>query len=417
MVDISNIKNITVIGAGLMGGYIAQLALLAGFEKVILNDVKPESIEKCLSRIENGAYDEKEGLRAIEAAGKLEDGITTDILLGRLRKELDLTKAVKDADIVIEAVPEDLKLKQEIFEKLGKLAPSHAILASNSSTISITKIAEYSGRPEQVVGMHFFVPLFENRLIELIRGENTSDEVMDTCVALGEKFPCPYFKDKMYVARIEKESPGFIVNRIFSVLGIYLNWLGEQALEKGMTWEDINREVSITGDEMGWIALLDYSGLDIVYDGLSYLHETLTPDIEPHQFLIDLVKSGNLGAKTGKGFLEWPNGKIPKPDKTKKPGSISMTQTGLITIPQLLDALMAIMLNEGCRLLEEGVISGYLVFNKVMAAMKLPSAFSMAKRNYEKWIILLDELAEKTGKNYLKPCKLMKSGDFLNMKK
>ncbi|NVM55203.1 MAG: hypothetical protein HWN66_15970, partial [Candidatus Helarchaeota archaeon] len=96
MVDISNIKNIAVIGAGLMGGYIAQLALLAGFEKVTLNDVKMELIEKCVDRIENGAYEKKEGLRAIESAGKLGEGITTDILLGRLGKEVDLAKAVED---------------------------------------------------------------------------------------------------------------------------------------------------------------------------------------------------------------------------------------------------------------------------------------------------------------------------------
>ncbi|MHA1143814.1 MAG: 3-hydroxyacyl-CoA dehydrogenase family protein [Candidatus Helarchaeota archaeon] len=416
MVDISNIKNFTVIGAGLMGGYIAQLALLAGFEKVTINDIQIESIKKCVSRIVNGAYDEKEGLKAIESAGKLESGLTTDILLKRLKIEMDLAQAVKDADFVIEAVPEDLKLKQEIFKKLGNLAPPHAILASNSSTISITKIGKHSGRPEKVVGMHFFVPLLRNRLVEVIRGKYTSDEVMDTCVTIAEKFPCPYFKEKMYVARIEKESPGFIMNRILSVLSIYLSWLIEQALEKGITFEQLDAYVSIIGNEMGWIALLDYSGLDIIYDGLNYLHEALTPDIEASKFIVERVKSGNLGAKTGKGFLEWTNGKIPKTDKIKKTDLISIEQTGLISIEQLIDALMAIMLNEGCRLLEERVISGYRVFNKVMSAMKLPSAFKMAKRNYEKWIVLLEELAEKTGKNYLKPCKLMKSGEFFNMK-
>ncbi|MFX0138894.1 MAG: 3-hydroxyacyl-CoA dehydrogenase family protein [Candidatus Hodarchaeota archaeon] len=409
MVDINNIKNIAVIGAGLMGGYIAQLALLAGFEKVTLNDVKMESIEKCIDRIENGAYRKNEGLKAIESAGKLGVGITTDILLGRLRKEVDLAKAVEDADFVFEAIPELMKIKQEVFKNLGKYAPAHAILASNTSTLSITKIGEHSGRPEQVVGMHFFVPLFGNRLIELIRGEHTSEEVMNTCIAIGEKFPCPYFKDKMYIVRIEKESPGFIMNRIYGVIGIYFNWLAEQALEKGITWEHLEADVALAGDEMGFITLLDYSGLDVICDSLQYLHEALTPDIEVKKFLVDIVKSGNLGAKTGKGFLNWTNGKIPKIDVTKK--------SGLVKIEELLDSLMAIMLNEGCRLLEEEIISGYSVFNKVMMAMKWPSAFSMAKRNYEKWSILLDELAEKTGKQYLKPCNLMKSGDFLKMRK
>lgn len=409
MADTNNIRNIAVIGSGLMGGYIAQLALLAGFEKVTLNDVKMERIEKCVARIENGAYEKKEGLRAIESVGKLGEGITTNILLGRLRKEIDLAKAVKDADFVFEVVPEIMKLKQEVFNNLGKFAPAHAILASNTSTLSISKIGEHSGRPEQVVGMHFFIPLFGNRLIELIRGKNTSDEVMDTCFALGERFPCPYYKNKMYVVRIEKESPGFIMNRISAVIGIYFNWLAEQALEKGVTWEQLEAEASIGEDAMGFITLLDYSGLDIIYDGLQYLHETLTPDIEAKQFLVDLVQSGNLGAKTGKGFLQWTPGKKPKIDSTKK--------VGLFKVDELLDSLMAIQLNEGCRLLEEGVIPGYSVFNKVMLAMNYPSAFSIAKRNYEKWVLLLEELAEQTGKNYLKACDLMKSGDFIQMRK
>lgn len=409
MVDISNIKNVTVIGAGLMGGYIAELALLAGFEKVTLNDVENESIEKCVDRIENGAYEKKEGLRAIETAGKIKEGLTTDILLRRLVKEVDLVKAVHNADFVFEAVPEVMKIKQGVFQNLGKVAPEHTILASNTSTLSLTKIGEFSGRPEQVVGMHFFVPLFGNRLIELIKGEHTSNEVMDTCAALGEKLPCPYFNDRMFIVRIEKESPGFIMNRTYGAFSIYFNWLADQALEKGTTWEELEADVSITGDEMGIIALFDYSGLDIICDSLTYLHEALTPDIEASKLLVGLVKSGNLGAKTGEGFLKWTNGKIPKIDRTKRPG--------LVKIEELIDTLMAIMLNEGCRLLEEGVISGYSVFSKVMMAMKWPSAFSMARRNYKKWSLLLEELAEKTGKDYLKPCNLLKSGDFLNMKK
>ncbi|NVM56030.1 MAG: 3-hydroxyacyl-CoA dehydrogenase family protein, partial [Candidatus Helarchaeota archaeon] len=283
-------------------GYIAQLALLAGFDKVTINDVKMEPIEKCVGRIENGAYEKKEGLRALESAGKLGDGITADILLGRLEKEIDLAKAVEDADFVFEAVPEIMKIKQEVFRKLGEYAPAHAILASNSSTLSITKIGAHSGRSEQVIGMHFFIPLFGNRLIELIRGKQTSDEVMDTCIAIGEKFPCPYYKNEMYIARIEKESPGFIMNRTFGVLGIYLSWLTEQALEKGIMWEELEAGVAFTGDQMGWIALLDYSGLDIICDSLNYLHEALTPDIEAKRFLLIWLKREILEPKLEKVF-------------------------------------------------------------------------------------------------------------------
>ena len=416
MVNIDNIKNITIIGTGLMGGYIAQLALLAGLEKVTLNDIKKESIEKCLDRIENGAYDEKEGLRAIESARKMADGLTADLLLERLVIEMDLTKAVEDADFIFEVVPEILEIKQELFKKLGDLAPKHAIFASNSSTIDISKIAEYSGRPEQVLGIHLFIPLFGNRLVEVIKGKNTSDEVMNTCIALGEKFPCPYFKGKMYLARVEKAKPGFIMNRILSVLGIYLNWVNAKAIKKGISWEEIDSGVSISGGNMGWLGMLDYSGLDVIHDSLTYLHDALTLDIEVPEFIIESVKSGNLGAKTGKGYFSWPKGRLQKIDKTEQTGASTLEKLGFGDVGEMIEDLMAIMANEGCRLLDEGVVSGYRVLNKVMAAMNLPSAFSMARRNYEKWIIRLERLAEKTGKNYLKPCNLLKSGDFLQMK-
>ncbi|MFX1451774.1 MAG: 3-hydroxyacyl-CoA dehydrogenase family protein [Promethearchaeota archaeon] len=405
MVDIENIKNVTVVGAGLMGAGIAQLALIAGFKKVVLNDIKMEFIERGVKQIEYGAYEKRQGLRALESRGKLGEGITTEALLGRLVKEVDLAKAVEDADFVVEAVPEVMKIKQEVFKKLGKYTPLHAILATNTSTMSITKIGRFSGRPKQVIGMHFNTPLLGNRLIEVIRGQYTSDEVMDACVAFGEKFPCPYFKSKMYVARIEKERPGFIVNRLFCANAIYFNWIATKALEKGIPWEQLDADMAITGKEMGFFEILDYIGLDVICDGIKYLKETLTPDIEAKKFLIDMVKAGNLGAKTGKGFYEWPKGGRPKIDKSKKAGLID------------LEYLMAIQLNEGCRILEEGVVKGYNIINKTIMAIGMPSAFTMAKTNYQKWAKMLEDLAEKTGKNYLKPCALMKSGDFLNMRK
>ena len=400
-----------------MGGYIAQLALLADFERITLHDIKKEAIEKCVDRIENGAYADKEGFRAIEAAGKMGDGLTTDILLRRLVIEMDLKKAVEDADLIFEVVPEILEIKQELFKKLGKLAPKHAIFASNSSTLDITKIAEYSGRLEQVIGIHFFVPLFGNRLVEVIKGKHTSDEVMDTCVAFGEKLPCPYFKEKMYVARVEKESPGFIMNRIFSVLGIYMNWIADKAFKKGISWGEIDSSASmLTGGNMGWVAILDYSGLDIIVDSLKYLHDTLTSDIEIPEYIEEMVKSGNLGAKTGKGFFAWPKCRLQKIDKTEITLAAILEKIDFGDAGSFIGDLMAIGVNEGCRLLDEGVVSDYSVLNKVMAAMNLPAAFSIAKRNYEKWIIRLEQLVEKTGKNYLKPCNLLKSGEFLKMK-
>ncbi len=416
MVSIDDIKNISIIGTGLMGGYIAQLSLLAGFEKVTIYDIKKESIEKCVNRIEHGAYDDKEGFRAIEAAGKMAEGLTTDILLGRLVTETDLEKAVEDADLIFEVVPEIMEIKQEVFKNLGKLAPKHSIFASNSSSFDIGEISKYSGRLEQSVGIHFLIPLFDTRLVEFIKGKHTSDNIMETCIAFCEKLPCPYFKKKMYVARIEKERPGFISIRMFSVLGIYLNWFIEIANEKGITFEEIESAASIImGGDMGFFALLDYSGLDIILDSMNYMHDTLTSDIEAPEFVKSSVKAGNLGAKTGKGYFSWPNGRLQKIEKEVNLQDL-LIKAEISSAETLLDEVMAITANEGCRLLEEGVVSGYSVVNRALAARGLPSGFGMAKRKYKAWTILLEQLAEKTGKDYFKPCEMFSSGKFVEMR-
>ncbi|MCK4686846.1 MAG: 3-hydroxyacyl-CoA dehydrogenase, partial [Candidatus Lokiarchaeota archaeon] len=152
MTEINNIETIAVIGAGTMGREIAQVALMAGFNKVILNDIKKEVLEQAVQFIQNG-------LNKIEAKNKLNEGVSTNLLMKNLFIEMDLEKAVAQADFVIEAIPEIMELKQELFKKLGKYTPKHAILATNTSTMSITKIAESSKKPDKVIGMHFFTPI------------------------------------------------------------------------------------------------------------------------------------------------------------------------------------------------------------------------------------------------------------------
>ncbi len=164
MVDISHIKNIVVVGAGIMGLGITQSALWGGFEKVVLNDIKMELIN-------NGAKKIKDGLRKSESKGQLGEGITTEALILNLAKEVDLAKAVVDADFIFEVVTEDLKIKQEVFKKLGENAPEHTVFASNTSTIRITELGKASNRPEQVIGMHFFLPPYRQRGIEIMKGE------------------------------------------------------------------------------------------------------------------------------------------------------------------------------------------------------------------------------------------------------
>ena len=407
MADISNIKNFVVVGAGFMGSSIAHLALLAGFEKVVLNDVKMEFLNKAENLI-------KDALKTCESIEKLSEGVSADILIGRLVKELDLAKAVVDADFVIEAVPEVMEIKQEIFKKLGKYAPAHAILATNMSTMSVTEITEPSGRPEQVFGMHFCGPVIYNRLIEVIKGKKTTDDVLDIGVAIAHKLPC--IQGKRFVVRLEKESPGYILNRcLFAPCIIYFNWIADQALEKGIPWEQLDADFSDAEDGLGFCETCDFIGLDVCIHALKSFEESLSPEITSGKCLIEMVEAGNLGAKTGKGFFEWPEG-VDLMGLKGRPNLNKQTKAGLLD----LNVIIALMLNEGCKLLEEGIVTGYKIIDDALYAGtkdQIPGVFVAGKSNYKEWSKLLEDLAEKTGKNYIRPCNLMKSGGFVKMKK
>jgi 3-hydroxyacyl-CoA dehydrogenase len=202
-------------------------------------------------------------------------------------------------------------------------------------------------------------------------------------------------------------------------MGLYFGWICDQAMEKGISWEQLDADISVDENSMGICETSDFVGLDVIYDAMIYLREFLSPDFTPSKIIAQKVKEGNLGAKTGKGFYEWPRkgryffGRMssdwrPKIDKSKKAGLIDFK------------AISAIGINEGCRLLEEGVVSGYKVIDDVMYFGYLeqtPGPFISAKRNYKNLCKKLEDLAEKTGKNYFKPCDLMKSGDFLKMER
>ncbi|MFX1293436.1 MAG: 3-hydroxyacyl-CoA dehydrogenase NAD-binding domain-containing protein [Promethearchaeota archaeon] len=394
MVDINKIKTISVIGAGTMGREIAQVALMAGFKKVILHDIKNEVLQQALQFIEKG-------LKKIESKNKLGDGVTPNLLMKNLFIEMTLEKAVENADFIIEAIPEIMDLKQEIFSKLGKYAPKHAILATNTSTMSITKIAESSKRPDKVLGMHFFTPIPVLRLIELIKGKYTSEETINIALEVGKKFPA--LKGKRVLPIIEKDSPGFIVNRLTVSSGVYLNWLLDYAMENNIPLEQIDADSGGITD-LGPFAKWDYLGLETVYNVMIYFATVLSPVFAPGKTITKLVKEGNLGKKTGKGLYEWREGN-PIANMTKKAGLFDM------------NIFMAIQLNEGCRLLDEKVVSSYeMIDDTMMAGMDMPGPFANGKSNYQKWTKLLENFVKISNLSYFKPCELMKSGEFLKMK-
>ncbi len=391
MVDV---KNIVVVGSGLMGNGIAQVSLMAGYN-VTLVDIKDEFLDKALANIEKG-------LKKSESKGQLGEGVTADSLMAKLKRTLDLASAVKDADYTIEAVVENMKVKKEVFKTMAENSPAHCIMATNTSTMSITEIAKDCGRTENVIGMHFFNPVPLMRCIEVIAGEKSSEEAIETGMAVSNSLPC--LRGNRYVAKVLKDRPGFIVNRMNAPGQIYLSWVFDQAKEKQISWNQIDADGG-HAMPMGPCELCDYVGLDTMHHGMEYYAETLSPNFKPGKVISELVEAGNLGAKTGKGFYDWSGGR-PKIDKSQKAGLFD------------LQTMMAIMLNEGCRILEEGVASGFKIIDDAnMAGMNTPGPFGAGKKNFEAWSKLLDKIADKTGAEYLRPCELMKSGGFVKMRK
>jgi enoyl-CoA hydratase/3-hydroxyacyl-CoA dehydrogenase len=387
-------KKIAVIGAGLMGNGIAQVSIMAGYE-VVLVDIKDEFVDKGYANIEVG-------IKKLEAKGKLGEGVSAADVMARCSKSIDLASAVKDVDIVVEAVIEKMDIKKQVSKTVMDNGPSHIIFASNTSTMSITEIGKDCGAPDRVCGLHFFNPVPLMRLVEVIRSDSSSDETINIITEYAQALPC--LRGKRFIAEVLKDRPGFIVNRLNAPAQIYMNWVFDTAAEKGIPWEQIEGDAGNLMP-MGPCVLTDYVGIDTAVHTQRYYAETLSPDFAPGKVVSKFMEEGNLGAKTGKGFFDWSQGR-PNPDKSVKAGLFSIENT------------MAILLNEGCRILDEGIAAGYKVIDDAnMAGMNTPGPFGAGKNAYEKWSAMLEKLADETGKEYLRPCELMKSGGFIKMRK
>ncbi|TXT59917.1 MAG: putative 3-hydroxybutyryl-CoA dehydrogenase [Promethearchaeota archaeon] len=389
----TDIENVTIIGAGEMGHGIAQIALMAGYS-VTLADIKDEFLEKGVAEISNG-------LKKAESKGKLKKGKSAEDILKNLTTTTDNAEAVSDADLMIEAVIEKMDIKKQVFETADKNAPDHCILASNTSTMSITDIAKATDRQDKVIGMHFFNPPILMRLIEVIYGENSSEESIKKAMDFGETLPC--LRGDRYIVEVLKDRPGFIVNRLNAPVQIYMSWVFDKAAKEGISWEKIDADAGGIMP-MPPCMLMDFTGIDVVYHNMKYYEETLSEDFKPGKVITEMYENEKLGQKTGEGFYDWSGGRSAIKEKYK-----NAEPAGLFNVQNT----MAIMLNEGCRILEEGITDSYKVIDKAnMAGMNTPGPFGPGKRSYEKWTEMLEELAKKTGKDYLKPVEMMKSGDF-----
>jgi 3-hydroxybutyryl-CoA dehydrogenase len=285
-ISMLDVQRVAVIGSGTMGSGIAQVAARAGYETALF-DAAPGVAQKALERI-------GEALARAVDKGKCTAAERIQAL-GRLRPFTSLEEAAAFADLVIEAAPEDLPLKKELFSRLSRAARSEAILASNTSSLPITAIASAAKGPERVIGLHFFNPVPLMKLLEIVQGERTAPLVVAAARAVGARLG----KEVVVV----RDAPGFATSR----LGLALSLEAMRMVEEGVaSVEEIDRAIELGyGHPMGPLKLTDVVGLDVRLAIAEHLYAELGERFRPPQLLRRMVRAGKLGKKAGEGFYKY----------------------------------------------------------------------------------------------------------------
>jgi 3-hydroxybutyryl-CoA dehydrogenase len=280
-------KKVAVIGAGAMGSGIAYICAMKGYE-VAIAEVNEDLLKRGVAKIRQMIVD---GV----SRGKLMPK-EAEAVLGKVKGTTDIAEAAKNADLAIEAVFEDINVKREVFKKLDENSPAHAVLASNTSALSITEMAKTTKRPDKIVGLHFFNPPYAMKLVEVVMGEQTSEETRK----VADEFARSLDKETVTV----KDSAGFIVNRlVLPMLNEAMQLVFE---EKKTTMEDVDKAVTLGMNfPAGPFRLADFVGLDVALAVLEHLYEAFGEKFKPCPILVDKVKNGHLGIKTRKGFYEY----------------------------------------------------------------------------------------------------------------
>jgi enoyl-CoA hydratase/3-hydroxyacyl-CoA dehydrogenase len=281
------VKDITVLGSGIMGHGIAQVSAMAGYN-VVLRDIEQQFLDKAMEKIRWSL----EKLVTKERISKQE----SESILSRIKTIVDLKEAVKSADMVIEAVPEIMDLKKKVYAELDQVADQRIIFASNTSTLPITEIANTTSRPDRFIGIHFFNPPQLMKLVEVIPGQKTNQQVVDLTV--------DYVKSvKKEPVICKKDVPGFIVNRLFIPMVHEACWLKQR---ENYTLEQIDSAVKFTmGFPMGIFELADFTGMDVIHKATIELQLRDKKVILPHPDIEKLYNEKKLGQKSGEGFYKY----------------------------------------------------------------------------------------------------------------
>ena len=364
--ELADVSTIAVLGAGNMGHGIAEVAALAGYN-VTLRDINEELVQEGYDQIEWSLdkLAEKDRLSEKEA----------DAAKHRIKPVVDMEQAVSEADVIIEVVPEVMSIKTDVFNEVVAHAPEHAILATNTSSLSITELAESTDRPDRFCGMHFFNPPVRMELVEVISGAHTSESTLELVEDLAESM------DKTPI-RVHKDSPGFIVNRVLIPLLNEAAWLVEDG-DATIAEVDATTKFDMALP-MGAFELADQVGIDVSYHVLEYMHETVGDAYRPCPLLAEKVAVEAVGKKAGEGFYNYDDGGVDIPPNAGR--------------QEIADRLLASMANEVAGLIEDEVAD----VEAIDRAMQLGAGFpegpaKMAdNRGIEPLVAVLDERYEAT---------------------
>jgi 3-hydroxybutyryl-CoA dehydrogenase len=290
---VAEVKTIAVIGAGIMGRGIAHAAALGGY-RTILEDLLPGALRKAENEI-RANLDKAVELGKVTASD-------ANAAFGRLQFAGSVEEAAREADLVIEAVPEEMESKIEIFTLLDKICRPTTMLASNTSSLSVTEIASVTYRAKKCVGMHFFNPVHKMKLLEVVRALETDGDTLATAVEVGRRMG----KEVVVI----KESPGFITSRINAMIGNEAFYMLQEGIASAA---DIDKALKLgLNHPMGPFELVDLVGLDTRLSILEYLHKSLGDKYRPAPLLVQYVKAGRLGRKSGRGVYEYPEAPPPQ---------------------------------------------------------------------------------------------------------